>query len=530
MFKVLLIAFNEKTKMHFIENWFRKYSYTILEATNQTEIIEILNAHQNLNIIIVDMDQDNKKALEYLTFVNKSNLEAYIFATASKGDFILVREAFRQGVYDFLLISELDQNFASKLHRKINQFDNKNTRFNEIDSTVIDLKTIKERFLREIIESDKIFDLNEKIIKYNIRFTNQNLFLCYFWIDDYNTISEKYDGNTIGVFTRKVRSHIETNFIEKHSGEIISLSPQEYLLFLSVKSNDLDNIDENLYDILNNIRMNLLESLNISASIGISAMYSDDKNIKELFYEARENVKLRFIFGKGTIITPEISKKITAKKIDSIFGKEGEFIKTLIEADKEKAQFQLELLLKLIRNSNPGKLEKIYASYMQIIYIIVKFINEKCYDTVEVFGENLDFYDIIAKFETQEEINEWIKDITDIVVSFLKEKRDVKVNRAILRVQEFIRNNYNNDLTLKMASDYVGLSESHLSNIFAKKTGQTFTDYLTYVRIEKAKELLETTNLKVYEVGVSVGYANVEHFSRVFKKLTGLSPNIYKNS
>ena len=313
-------------------------------------------------------------------------------------------------------------------------------------------------------------------------------------------------------------------------GECVVLSPQEYLMFMSLEHNDMDDLMDRVYDIVTVLNNSLHDSVEISVSAGVSSLSTGDKKIKELYEEAKYNVKLRFIFGKGTVITPEIANKITPKKIDSIFGKEEKFIRTLIEADKEKAQYELEALLKLIRNSDPGRLDKIYASYMEIIYIIIKFINEKCYDTVDVFGQNLDFYDIIAKFETQEEINEWIKDITDIVVTYLKEKRDVKVNRAILRVQEFIRNNYHNDLTLKMASDFVGLSESHLSNIFTKKTGQTFTDYLTSVRLEKAKELLETTNLKVYEVGVSVGYANVEHFSRVFKKFTGLSPNNYKNS
>jgi len=59
---------------------------------------------------------------------------------------------------------------------------------------------------------------------------------------------------------------------------------------------------------------------------------------------------------------------------------------------------------------------------------------------------------------------------------------------------------------------------------FARETGETLTEYISRVRIEEAKKLFSTTRLKVYEVAERVGFQNVEHFSRVFKKLAGASP------
>jgi two-component system, response regulator YesN len=78
--------------------------------------------------------------------------------------------------------------------------------------------------------------------------------------------------------------------------------------------------------------------------------------------------------------------------------------------------------------------------------------------------------------------------------------------------------------SLEAASERAGVSKNHLSFEFSRETGETFTEYVARVRVDEAKQLLATTQLLVYEVGVRVGYPSVEHFSRVFKKLTGVSP------
>ncbi len=102
-------------------------------------------------------------------------------------------------------------------------------------------------------------------------------------------------------------------------------------------------------------------------------------------------------------------------------------------------------------------------------------------------------------------------------------------SRIVVAAKRAIRERFADPgFSLEEASQRAGVSKNHLSFEFSRETGETFTEYLTRTRVEEAKRLLATTALMVYEVGERVGYPNVEHFSRVFKRYAGVSPVRFK--
>lgn len=95
---------------------------------------------------------------------------------------------------------------------------------------------------------------------------------------------------------------------------------------------------------------------------------------------------------------------------------------------------------------------------------------------------------------------------------------------------EYIRENSQEKLRLADVADQVYVSQWHLSKLLNKQTGKTFSDILNSARMEKARELLKDPSLRIYDVAEMVGFQDLAHFSRVFKKMEGMSANEYRNT
>ncbi len=95
---------------------------------------------------------------------------------------------------------------------------------------------------------------------------------------------------------------------------------------------------------------------------------------------------------------------------------------------------------------------------------------------------------------------------------------------------EYVRENYNKDFNMAVVSNKVSMNYSLFSIGFKEYTGTNFVNYLKQIRMEKAKEYLESTELRVAEISQSVGYENEKHFMKTFKALYGVSPTEYRKS
>ena len=100
---------------------------------------------------------------------------------------------------------------------------------------------------------------------------------------------------------------------------------------------------------------------------------------------------------------------------------------------------------------------------------------------------------------------------------------------VITRAKEFIAAHQAEDLSLAQVAKAVNTSTFYFCKMFRRATGLNFTDYVSRVRVEKAKNLLLNRNLRVSEIAYEVGFQSLTHFNRVFKKILGLSPTQYRS-
>ena len=106
----------------------------------------------------------------------------------------------------------------------------------------------------------------------------------------------------------------------------------------------------------------------------------------------------------------------------------------------------------------------------------------------------------------------------------------VKNSHVISKAEKYVAENFcDPNISLISVAKYVGLSSAHFSTIFSQTLGRSFINYLTAMRIERAKELLATTGMKLSSIAMEIGYNEPNYFSHVFRKLEGITPKEYRN-
>jgi AraC-like DNA-binding protein len=99
---------------------------------------------------------------------------------------------------------------------------------------------------------------------------------------------------------------------------------------------------------------------------------------------------------------------------------------------------------------------------------------------------------------------------------------------AITKARQYIEENFAEDISLGMVASAVHTSTFYFCKLFKRSTGVNFTEYVSRVRTEKAKNLLLNHNLRISEIAYAVGFQSLTHFNRIFKKITGQSPSEYR--
>lgn len=212
-------------------------------------------------------------------------------------------------------------------------------------------------------------------------------------------------------------------------------------------------------------------------------------------------------------------------KSTPLFGKIAEYLKLGLE-DKTK-----EVLFGLFRLIDEGCGKDISLA-ADIGYGIFAVIRAAMDETAALDQEDPYIYvgpEYFAEMNTWDEIKNFLSVTAYDAVAYIQLSRKGDHYSLIQKAKKYCMENIAGDITLESAADYVGMNRSYFANVFKKETGQTFWNYLTDLRMDTAKCLMETTELKVCTIGIQVGYKNSSHFGRTFKNAVGVTPAEYKN-
>ena len=167
---------------------------------------------------------------------------------------------------------------------------------------------------------------------------------------------------------------------------------------------------------------------------------------------------------------------------------------------------------------------------MGTVFCIISFLESLGYPREEINGRIGNLQELFGRVGSFEETTNSMEACLLEAIRMRNQSADRKYTLLIEQAKNYILENYAQEsISLQTAAASVNLSPSHFSTIFSQETGETFIEFLTGVRLEKAKELLTCTSMRTADVGSEVGYRDPHYFSYLFKKILGVSPKDYRN-
>ncbi len=167
---------------------------------------------------------------------------------------------------------------------------------------------------------------------------------------------------------------------------------------------------------------------------------------------------------------------------------------------------------------------------LELLSMICEIIDRQGLQPEEILTSSYQTYRELLQMVNLSQVLAWLEELKKDLAQFVKEEETKNYPRVIGEAKRYIREHHAEQVSLPEVAATVGLTPSYFSTLFKEHLGMSYSEYLTLVRLERAKELLKETYYRVYEISHMVGYANQYYFNRLFKKVVGLTPLDYRKS
>lgn len=468
-----------------------------------------------------------KKLKEFMTF--------HAIVISGFDDFQFLQTAIREGASDYL-IKPIDRDDfkvqLDKMKQKIISHRDDIHYLEEVENKASQLKYVKQ--LQLLSELTLKQDIDLSLLEWTKDFPYGDYQLLYFSIDNLSSKTNSFQKEDWNAWTfaidnicEEMEKKLNDSSIStwRWKGEDLSF----WLLLHTEDTNQEESLGKNSLLFADHLRLNLKQFTPFTCSLALGQKFSDLTLLTSIKDELHTFIQFRLLFGGNQIFTSEVierwkreKKGNNSKEIENQINK---IIFSLDSKNQDRTKAEITAFLNAIQSlDSPKEIEQsLHILGIQIINYMIK--NHQGKDEIplmnEVFGLTKKMSNLI---ELKNEVYDWVKK----VLSILERKNEIQHLDQIDIAKKWIASHLDQNITIQKIASQVYMNPTYFCEYFKSQTGETVLDYVTRIRMEKAKDLLLTSNLKIYDISEKVGYIDPKYFSKLFKKQYGNTPSKYK--
>ena len=490
----------------------------VADVSNGEEALEVYEKEKP-DILITDLRMPGVSGMELIKKIRQDDNETIIIILSCVDEFEQIKKAMSLSVFEYIFKLTMTTEEINQILKKAKIKLDMQTEENRNTSIFLEeLEFIKKLLLKEYILFDKLTEKEfyKKINSLNLRISNKGMFLCVLEIEGLPAIDGDYEKKNQ---KNDIINEIICNLKDLGNGEVFLDRADRYIiLFSDISMQMKTKHGKSICVYLHKICCRLDEMYGVETSIGVSDRNDGFSYLKSMLLQAEKAIERKFIMGSGLYLFCE------KPDLDAMFKENMELLKNLKSIEKMLKYECLESYynrVDTIKNSFPiGKKEIVRQIKNLLYWSALNFSFE-----VEP-SATAPYLNLMDKSITISNLVNIYMDCCNGIYN--KKANSINNGETISCVIEYISNNYSSNLNLHLVAEEVSVSPAYLSNLFKKKLNVNLIDYLNKIRVEKAKNLLQKTNLRSYEIAEKVGIPDTSYFSKVFKKYTGLSPNKFR--
>lgn len=484
------------------------------------------------DIVLTDVKMPKMDGLQLAQQLRENIKDIKIIFISGYDDVDYIKTALKVDAIDYILKPVKFKELQAVIERVVQIVTQEHTQkkniYNMEKKLLQSLPLLRERFFVALVRGgvESGTGLSEKLSFLDLHFPAEGVFCALMVSMDGYVKQFENESEVDRQCTSFAVLNICQELIERHlSGYIFEDGQGEYVGILNLGSQEYE---EKLLSLAREIKDNLMQHLNLSVTIGVGKTVEKLVSIPQSYSMACQAARYRLFAGSNKIITID-ALDAGGDRVFKIDLMTWEKITSILKAgDVEKLTEVLDEMFTQLSNSRMVDITYCRNICLQLLLHASRLMMELEISRVEDEFKDNSLMESIFKLDTVEEMKMFISKYYTYICMLITENRDKKSTNVIEKIKEIIHKRYHENITIGDIADEVYLTSTYICLIFKEETGETINDFLTKVRVEKAKELLKDARNKAYDICYAVGYADPSYFSKLFKKYTGVSPSEYR--